>query len=55
MLVEPYAGGCITSPAAVFEDLVERAVLVEKDPHVAAVWHTVLSADAEWLAAKGLS
>jgi DNA adenine methylase len=34
------------------EGLVGRLVLVEKDPDYVAVWQTVLSADAAWLADK---
>ena len=50
VLVEPFAGGGIISLTAAFERLVDRVVMVEIDPHVAAVWHTILEGDAEWLA-----
>lgn len=43
LLVEPFAGGASTSLAAVAEDLVDRAVLVELDPDVAALWRAVLT------------
>ena len=51
-LIEPFCGGAIISLTAVFENLVEGAVLVELDREVAAVWETILSDDNEWLAAK---
>jgi len=50
MLVEPFAGGGIISLTALFENLVERAVMVELDDEVASVWESVVSGDAEWLA-----
>jgi DNA adenine methylase len=52
VLLEPFAGGASMSLAAVAEGLVEHAVLVECDDDVAAVWQTVLSADASALAAR---
>lgn len=42
-LVEPFAGGAIGALTAVFEDLVDEAVLIELDDDVAAVWETILS------------
>ena len=45
-LVEPFAGGAIVSLTAVFEGLCENAILVELDPDVASVWHSVCSGDA---------
>lgn len=51
-LVEPFAGGGIIGLTAAFEELAERVILVERDPQVAAVWHTILSDDASWLAAQ---
>jgi len=50
VLVEPFAGGGIISLTAAFERLVDRVVMVEIDPHVAAVWRTILEGDAQWLA-----
>lgn len=50
-LVEPFAGGGIVSLTAVMEGFVEEAVLVERDPNVAAVWQVMVDDDAEWLAA----
>ncbi len=48
VLVEPFAGGGIISLTAVFENLVDRAVMVEIDPQMAAAWRTILD-DADWL------
>ncbi|PKO61225.1 MAG: DNA methyltransferase [Betaproteobacteria bacterium HGW-Betaproteobacteria-18] len=55
LLVEPFAGGAIVGITAVAENLVNNALLVEKDPMVAAVWRTILGGDAEWLAQRILS
>ncbi len=49
-LVEPFAGGGSVSLTAAFEQLVEQVAMVERDPQVAAVWHTILAGDAERLA-----
>lgn len=48
VLVEPFAGGGIISLTAVFENLVDQAVMVEIDPQMAAAWRTILD-DADWL------
>jgi DNA adenine methylase len=50
VLVEPFAGGGIIGLTAGFEGLAEHVVLVECDPNVAAVWHTILGGQAKWLA-----
>ena len=55
LLVEPFAGGGIVSLTAVAEGLVERALMIELDHEVAAVWKTILSADSVWLATEILS
>ena len=55
VLVEPFAGGGIISLTAVFENLVERAVVVELDDEVAAVWETIVDGNAEWLADRILT
>ncbi|WP_322513655.1 DNA adenine methylase [Chloroflexus sp.] len=55
VLVEPFAGGGIISLTALFEDLVDRAVMVELDEDVAAVWQTIVTGEAEWLAEQILS
>jgi len=55
ILVEPFAGGGIISLTALFEDWVEKVVMVELDDEVAAVWETVVKGDAEWLANRILT
>lgn len=50
VFVEPFAGGGIVGLSAAFESLAEHVVMVERDPHVASVWRTILQGDAEWLA-----
>lgn len=54
-LVEPFAGGGIISLTSVFENLVEKAVMVELDEDIASVWESIISGDAEWLATKILN
>ncbi len=49
-ILEPFVGGGIVSLTAVAERLVERAVIVELDPEIAAVWKTVVSGDGSKLA-----
>lgn len=51
-LVEPFAGGGIVSLTAVAEDLVSRAILVEKDEDIAAVWRTMLGQNGSWLVSE---
>ena len=51
-LIEPFAGGGIVSLTAVAEKRVRKAVMVELDEDVSAVWKTLLSDDANWLANK---
>ncbi len=55
ILVEPFAGGGIISLTALFEDLVQKAVMVELDEDVAAVWESVVNGNAEWLAHRVLN
>lgn len=50
VLVEPFCGGGVVSLTSVFEDLVERAVMVEIDSSVAAVWQAMLNGESTWLA-----
>ena len=50
LLIEPFAGGGTVSLTAAFENLVERALMVELDADVASVWQTILSDEAAWLA-----
>lgn len=42
VLIEPFAGGGIVSLTAVMEGLVDRAVMIELDPDVAAFWKAAL-------------
>ena len=50
LLIEPFAGGGIISLTALFENLVEKVVMIEKDSEVAAVWEAVMAGHTEWLA-----
>lgn len=50
VLVEPFAGGGIISLTALFENVVQKAVMVEMDEDIAAVWAAIVNGDAEWLA-----
>ena len=52
LLVEPFAGGGIISLTALFEKLVQKAIMIERDEGIAAVWQSVVGGDAEWLAQK---
>ncbi len=55
ILVEPFAGGGITSLTALFENLVQRVVMVELDDEIGAVWESIVNGDADWLANRVLS
>ena len=55
ILVEPFTGGGIISLTALFENLVEKTVMVELDDEIAAVWESVVKGDAEWLANRILT
>jgi len=55
ILVEPFAGGGIISLTALFENLVERVVMVELDDEIAAVWQSIVNGDAKWLANRVLA
>ncbi|MFB2924074.1 MULTISPECIES: DNA adenine methylase [Aerosakkonema] len=50
--IEPFAGGGIVSLTVAFENLANHVTMVEIDDEVAAVWHTIINGDAEWLAAQ---
>jgi DNA adenine methylase len=52
LLVEPFAGGGIISLTALFEKLVQKTIMVERDEEIAAVWQSVVNGDAGWLANK---
>jgi DNA adenine methylase len=55
ILVEPFAGGGIISLTGLFENLVERVVMVELDDEIGAVWQSVVNGNAEWLANRILA
>jgi DNA adenine methylase len=55
ILIEPFAGGGIISLTALFENLVQKAVMVELDDEIASVWQSVVNGDAEWLANRVLT
>lgn len=50
VIVEPFAGGGIISLTALFENAVQKAVMIEMDEDIAAVWAAIVNGDAEWLA-----
>lgn len=54
-LAEPFAGGAIVSLSALFNYLVRRIVLVEKDADVAAVWNVIVYGDGLRLASDILT
>lgn len=55
VLVEPFAGGGIISLTALFERLVPKAVMVELDEEIAAVWQAIVGGNSKWLAKRILS
>ena len=55
IIIEPFAGGGIVSLTALFEDLLQKAVMVELDDEIAAVWESIVKGDAEWLAHRILN
>ena len=55
LLVEPFVGGGIISLTALFENLVQKALMVERDEGIAAVWQSVVNGDSAWLAEKILA
>ncbi len=52
ILVEPFTGGGVISLTALFEGLVEKAILVEIDEDVASVWQAIVDGETEWLAER---
>lgn len=50
LLIEPFAGGGSIGLTVAFEQLSNHTTMVELDRQVAAVWHTILEGDGEWLA-----
>jgi len=55
ILVEPFAGGGIISLTALFENLVEKVVMVELDEEIAAFWQSIVNGEPEWLANRVLT
>ena len=53
--VELFAGGGIVGLTVAAEGLADHVTMIELDPDVAAVWHTIFSDDAEWLACRILT
>ena len=51
-LIEPFAGGGIVSLTAVAEGYVRSSTMVELDPDIAAVWHTILNGRGRLLAER---
>jgi DNA adenine methylase len=51
-IVEAFAGGASVSLTAVFENLVDQAILIEKDKDVSAVWQVILRDGAQGLAKR---
>lgn len=49
-LAEPFAGGAIVSLSALFENLVQKITMVEKDEDVAAVWNVIVYGNGQRLA-----
>jgi DNA adenine methylase len=52
IFIEPFAGGGIISLSVAFERLAQHVTMVELDPQVAAVWHTIINGDAAGLAER---
>ncbi len=53
--VELFAGGGIVGLTVAAEGLANHVTMIELDPDVASVWHTIFSDEAEWLARQILS
>jgi len=49
VFLEAFAGSGVVGLTMLFEERVERLMLVEKDPDYVAVWQTALGTDASWL------
>lgn len=52
LLIEPFAGGASVSLAAVIEELVDSALMVEIDSNITVVWQAILAGDSERLIQK---
>ena len=46
-LIEPFAGGAIVTLTAVMKEWVDRAIIIERDPDVAAFWRAALHHGSE--------
>lgn len=55
LLIEPFAGGGIISLTALFENFVQRVVMVELDEDIAAVWQAIVEGQAVWIAERILN
>lgn len=55
MLVEPFAGGGIISLTALFENYVDKVLMIELDEEIAAVWQVIVNGDFGWLANEVLN
>ena len=53
--VELFAGGGIVGLTVAAEGLADHVTMIELDPDVASVWHTIFSDAAEWLARRILA
>src|SRR5437016_1567714 len=54
-LAEPFAGGGIVALSALFDNIVQKIVLVEKDADVASVWNVIVYGDGLRLASEILT
>jgi DNA adenine methylase len=52
LLVECFAGGANVTLTSISENLAKKALIIEIDPDVAAVWDAVLNGKANWLCNK---
>ncbi len=48
LYIEPFAGGASVALQLMEDDLVEKVILVDRDPWIASFWHTVFF-DTAWL------
>ncbi|WP_413292328.1 DNA adenine methylase [Bdellovibrio sp. HCB185ZH] len=49
IFIEPFCGGGSVGLFIAANEFANEVLLVEKDPHIAAVWKTILSSDCIWL------
>ena len=49
VIVEPFCGGAAVSLFSILNNWVSKAIMVEVDPDVSAVWKTILGANGDWL------